>query len=368
MNIKLLAVCLCSLFLCGACIQSEALNSEAAIDGCSGKNVQKSDIDADAKVIYIHVDKSADLSRQELLFQLPEGATISPDQAETADAPPSYDFSRFTRSFTVTSEDKKVQSTYTIHVMLPVDLPSLFRFEELQSNPNYHILYIDKENSNLTWASGNPGYELTFMAKEPTDYPTVQVGDGYQGKAVKLETRSTGSFGAMVKMYIAAGNLFIGTFDLANALKDPRKATNFGLQFYKHPQTLKGRYKYKAGPVYTESGKPQPGLKDRCDIYAIMYEADEVSFMLNGENALTSDKLVSVARLNPADIVEGDEWSTFSLPFELRTGKTIDSKKLIAGKYKLAIVLSSSVDGAYFKGAVGSALYVDELELICKED
>ena len=45
----------------------------------------------------------------------------------------------------------------------------------------------------------------------------------------------------------------------------------------------------------------------------------------------------------------------------------IDDTKLQNGKYKLGIVLSSSVDGAYFRGAVGSTLYVDELELICKE-
>ena len=47
-------------------------------------------------------------------------------------------------------------------------------------------------------------------------------------------------------------------------------------------------------------------------------------------------------------------------------GKTIDSEKLKNGKYKLGIVLSSSLDGAYFKGAVGSTLYVDELEIVCE--
>ena len=64
------------------------------------------------------------------------------------------------------------------------------------------------------------------MANSKTDYPTVQVANGFRGKGVKLETRDTGSFGAMVKMYIAAGNLFIGTFEVGNALTDPRKATN----------------------------------------------------------------------------------------------------------------------------------------------
>ena len=37
------------------------------------------------------------------------------------------------------------------------------------------------------------------MANSRIDYPTVQVANGFKGKAVKLETRNTGDFGAMVK-------------------------------------------------------------------------------------------------------------------------------------------------------------------------
>ena len=48
-------------------------------------------------------------------------------------------------------------------------------------------------------------------------------------------------------------------------------------------------------------------------------------------------------------------------------GRVIDDTKLKNGEYKLGIVFSSSVDGAYFKGAVGSTLYVDEVELICED-
>lgn len=70
--------------------------------------------------------------------------------------------------------------------------------------------YEDKSSENiirrLELASGNPGFELTKMAKTPEDYPTVQVNGGVNGgKCVKLTTKDTGSFGSMVKMYIAAG-------------------------------------------------------------------------------------------------------------------------------------------------------------------
>ena len=35
--------------------------------------------------------------------------------------------------------------------------------------------------------------------------------------------------------------------------------------------------------------------------------------------------------------------------------------------YNLAVVFTSSVDGAYFRGAVGSTLYVDTFKIICED-
>lgn len=258
--------------------------------------------------------------------------------------------------------------------MILAELPTLFSFEKLlATSSEYDILYefepaTSQEISKvLQWSSGNPGFKLTGMANSRTDYPTVQVTNGHKGKAVKLETRDTGDFGAMVKMYIAAGNLFIGTFEVENALTNPRKATNFGFQFYKRPKALKGYYKFKAGDIYSVEGKPQTGKRDKCDIYAVMYEAENNSIMLNGDDVFSSDRLVLLARIDPEDIIESNEWSEFIINFESVKGRTIDNTKLQNGKYKLGIVLSSSIDGAYFKGAVGSTLYVDELELICEE-
>jgi hypothetical protein len=47
----------------------------------------------------------------------------------------------------------------------------------------------------------------------------------------------------------------------------------------------------------------------------------------------------------------------------MNNGKSIDLNKLKNGKYNLAIIMSSSIDGANFNGAVGSTLYVDEMQL-----
>ena len=45
-----------------SCIQDEALNVEAAIDGCSGTNIQLSTINPSSKTASIYVSKSTDLS------------------------------------------------------------------------------------------------------------------------------------------------------------------------------------------------------------------------------------------------------------------------------------------------------------------
>ena len=378
MKIKTLTSCFFLAFAISSCIQNEALNSEAAIDGCTGADVQLANINANEKTVDVYVNKGADLTKQELKFTIPEGAIIRPNQPLSGDIGIIYDFSEGTREFTVTSEDGIYKAVYTINIKL-TELPTSYHFERLlvANNTPYHILYEFAPSTSqgiskvLQWSSGNPGFALTGMAKSPTDYPTVQVEGGYSKKCVKLETKDTGSFGAMVKMYIAAGNLFIGNFDVTKALAGQEgalKATTFGFQFYKHPKTLKGYYKYKAGPVYTENGQPQSGSKDRFDIYAIMYEADDNSFMLDGTNAKTSDKLVYLAQIKANEALETDQWTEFNLPFEPQNNKSIDEQKLQNGKYKLGIIFSSSVEGDHFKGAVGSTLYIDEVELVCEEN
>lgn len=364
-------------FVAMSCIQDEALNSEAAIDACTGADVQFVDINADFKKINIYVHKNADLSAQELIFTIPTGASLTVNEHYPNDVLNVFDFSNesHSRTFTVKSEDEQWEAVYSTKI-IPAELPSSFHFENLlpaTENAPYDIICELEGNSSnvsqaLQWASGNPGFKLTQMADNRTGYPTQQVADGYRGKGLKLTTCDTGSFGATVKMYIAAGNLFIGSFSAADAINNPLQATKFGIQYYKVPQTLTGYYKFKAGDVYTDKGVAQPDIKDRFDIYAVLYEADENSFMLDGSNSLESPNIVSLARISKEEAIETDTWTPFSLDFIPQNNKSIDAGKLKNGKYKLSIVLSSSVDGAHFRGAVGSTLYVDELELISQDN
>ncbi|WP_294549444.1 PCMD domain-containing protein [uncultured Bacteroides sp.] len=376
-----------------SCIQDEGLNVEAAIDGCNGSNIQLSTINTYSKTVSIYVSKATDLSTLEIQFELPEGADIEPVDPAANDHAPKYDFSnskvpvtseqtleQYQRKFRVTSESRTTEAVYMITV-IKSELPTEYHFENIEDGSNkYHIFYefnLQKAEM-LQWASGNPGFNLTGMARSPLDYITIQ-SQGYIGKGAKLETKSTGSFGAGVSMPIAAGNLFIGSFEVGNALKDAMKATKFGFPFYKHPTRLSGYYKFKPGTDYTSFTLGTDGKKnffidasmngkDKGDIYAVLYEADNVEDFLDGYNSLNSPKIVSLARIKSEDVKETSEWIYFDLPFVLQNNKTINDNMLAAGKYKLAIVFSSSVEGAAFKGSVGSTLWIDEVTIHCEED
>lgn len=368
-------------FSLASCIQDEALNQEAAIDGCTGSHIQQATINAENHTIQLYVSGGVNLQRVEIHFELPEGATVAPLTNSRGDEAPFYNFSeKQTRQFKVVSEDQANTAVYQVSLW-QTQLPTKYHFELLSSENPFHVLYELQNDNRLEWASGNPGFKLTGEAKENSlNYPTVQMKDGGSdgGKYVKLETKDTGPFGAMASMYIAAGNLFIGSFDVKSALSNPLTATQFGFPFFEEPVSLEGYYKFQRGAVYEENNTPVPGMQDECDIYGVLYEVDEKVNSLDGGNSLTSDRIVLMARFKadqgaqyePA--VKGDylpekkEWTKFKFPFVARNGKTVDAEKLKKGCYKLAIVFSSSVNGAYFKGAIGSTLCVDEVTLTVK--
>ena len=352
-----------------SCIQNEALNVEAAIDGCSGSDIQQCLIDPNEFTVQLYASRAADPSKININFNLPAGASIVPVQRFTEDGINTYNFKdENPRLFKVTSEDGAFSATYTIRLW-QTEMPFTYDFETLSSDNPYHKFTEDNPSSGtiirrLELASGNPGFELTKMAKAPDGYPTVQVNGGVDGgKCVKLETKDTGSFGSMVKMYIAAGNLFIGSFEVGQALSgNAMKATHFGFPFFYYPLRLEGWYKYKAGPTFSSKGKPVEGRKDECDIYGVLYETDDNVQFLDGSTSLNSPNIVALAR-NIKELPETDIWKQFNFKFEPQNGKSIDPDNLGKGIYKLAIVFSSSVDGAKFEGAVGSTLYIDKVTI-----
>lgn len=385
---KLFILYLLTGVLVTSCIKDEAPNAEADITGISfEENILASthfnlnpsyDDNLKAYPILVKVKEDTPLDKLSPIFELTPGATISPENGSEKD------FSNGKRVYyTVTSEDRNYERVYAISVREQsiTDIPGEFHFEDvrlikglLSSSDKkyyYHELYEEQDGLELTWASGNEGFNWAANNSLTEDYPTVQYDQGKEGKCVKLETRLTGSLGVMVGMPIAAGNLFIGEFDMTNALSSPLKATHFGTPFCYKPLRLKGWYKYKAGEKFYENGG-YTDRKDMMNIYAIFYDGkgidengEPIEITLDGNvpnQNYEHPNMVALALVsNPR---ETDEWEFFDLPFDYeRYGKTIDATKLAKGEYKISIIFASSKDGATFEGAPGSTLLIDEVEL-----
>lgn len=373
MRLKNLIACLFLGFATTSCIQDEALNSEADIESCTvpGDVLNREPIIENNKIT-LYVKKKTDISALAVEFTLTPGATINPESGTVRN------FST-PQSYTVTSEDRKWTKTYTIEVSQTGFTNTVYHFENVAKKDGTKYLYFYETDDNgketMTWASGNPGYALTGALGEENTYPTYQSDNGYTGKCLALTTRRTGFLGNSVNMPLASGNLFIGTFDVMNALQNALTSTRFGMQFEYIPTYLKGYYKYKSGETFYELDKtaadklkPVPGKKDIFNIYAVFYESTDEMETLDGTNVLSEDNpnIIAVARIKDATetgIDPKDQWKEFNLPFTYRTGKTVDPDKLKAGKYNLTIVFASSTRGDYFEGAPNSTLLVDEVEL-----
>ena len=280
-------------------------------------------------------------------------------------------------AYEVTSQDRRWQRRYTLSFVPAADFPEFFGFENHALNsPDPHYFTWFEQNADGTarhfWASGNPGFLLSRYDAKPDEYPTSVEAKGRTGTALRLVTQSTGELGAAFGKPIAAGNLFVGSFDLAGALLNPLSATRFGVPVMRIPTRFSGYYKWQPGEVFTNAQRkaaqgPAPDGKDAPRIYAVAYrnvDAQGNAVTLDGSNILSSPLVVAVALLDDFTVTglqESSAWVHFDLPFARRA--PIDDRLLDRHGYSLALVFTSSRDGAEFAGAVGSTLLVDDCRL-----
>jgi hypothetical protein len=78
----------------------------------------------------------------------------------------------------------------------------------------------------------------------------------------------------------------------------------------------------------------------------------------------TSPQVVALAIV--PDIDDTPEWTHFDIDFIYK--KEVDAQKLKNMGYSMAIVSSSSVEGASFMGAIGSTLWVDKFRITCEKE
>jgi len=367
---KIFPILLIAVF--ASCIKPEAANSEADIiavtlpDGYTGRATE---IFNDS--IAIHLSNNVYFKFLAPEFKLTPGATILPESGTIRSF---YS----TVYYEVTSENGQWTKRYAVTAdwAAAPDENTAYEFENVKMDnlERYQIFYEknDEGQEKFSWASGNSGYALTGAASSYQEYPLYQSDNGVSGKCACLTTCTTGTFGPMVGMPLAAGSLFIGSFDLATAVTAPLKATHFGMQWDAVPVKMTGKFKYTPGSEFYVKDASAPGGKrldptrhDKCNIYAVFFESTKEMPYLDGENSLSENNpnIISTAVLPEKDALGSTDWKEFSLEFVAREGKTVDAVKMKEGKYSLAIVMTSSADGNKFEGAVGSCLLVDNIHI-----
>ena len=364
-----------------SCMKDEPLNAECDIEQVilhtpnvdevffNGTDSVKHVLYSDDAVTF-NVRRKAPVEGISLEFKITEGATIERLTEGTgfeADVPVHY---------RVTSQDGQWHRDYAITVSPePVHVVSsviAYDFENFELEPKqgkYYIWHNERLDGTFgnDWATGNPGFKLSMPSAAPENYPTSPI-DGMDGKALKLVTRDTGPFGAMAKMRLAAGNFFLGEFDVSQALSNAMTATRFGIPFNLKPVRFTGYYQYQPGPKFQDkAGKEVPGRVDEGSVYAVFYrnhDAEGNPVRLMGDNVLTSPLIVGIAKVK--QLPATDEWTPFDVEFEYDSD--IDMQLLANKGYNLAVVFSSSADGAIFEGAIGSCLLIDKVRLYCQTE
>lgn len=382
---KMIAAALIGSSTLTSCFKDEPLNAECDIeqayihvDNPLGMFFQQTDtlvnVLSTAEDINFVVRKATDLTSLAPIFNLTPGATIYPDNGSE------QDFSNGPVVYTTTSEDGKYKRNYRVNFIFSKDMLE-YNFENFALNTNapankYYVWTdLDDEGNPLNnWATGNPGYRMAKVSALPEEYPTVPCSEEGHETCVKLTTCETGPFGSRMKMPIAAGNMFLGEFDMGKALVANEAgvkgvlATKFGTPIGSQPVSFSGFYKYKRGEVFTDKNGEVKDNKDYGSIYAVFYDNHDANgepFVLHGDDVLSSDQIISIANIGQID--DTPEWTAFNLNFQLQPGKAIDPVKLANRGYNLAIVSSSSINGATFEGAIGSTLWIDNFSIKCAE-
>ncbi len=402
----LAALTACSVML-GACIADEPLNAECDVEQVSlhldhPTSVFYHDYDtlvtvpSSSNSVQFTLRSYADIGSVPVTFTISEGATLrhvsdNGDETEFVNGSLLDLSDEQVQRFVVSSQDGAWSRSYTLCALheQPSGGDMQFTFEDyaLDSSGKYYVWNADGNAAAVftdgQWKNGNPGFKLSMSSAQPLEYPSTPVVDGGPdgSDCVKLETKDTGAFGRMVNMRIASGSLFNGEFDVGSALSDARAATRFGSPFRYIPRVMQCWVKWVPGDTFQDrDGNAVEGVVDEPDFYVVVYrntDEDGNQVMLDGDDVLSSPYIVGMGRLAhhynadgsdqlSADPIHGltDQWQEVEL--EVTYTEEIDEEVLANNGYSMVIDFASSWQGAYFQGAVGSKLYIDDVTLYCE--
>ncbi len=373
-------------FLLTSCIKDEEANKEcdilsAWVEGDQYKewfyqpetDMRVNEVLYATNTITFTVKSMISLPKIPLHFNITPGATIQPANGSE------QDFRNGPVTYTVTSQDGSWKREYKV-IFREAEFPTDYNFENFELTTydlfiikcSYYSWYeFDSKGNKINlWATGNQGFGMGNSNLKPEEYPTVPDANGYEGKCVKMQTLNAGKMAEAVHKYIAAGNLFIGAFDVNSALTNSLASTKMGnnYTFTTEPIKVTGYYKYQPGAEYRDAeNNIVPNKTDEADAYAVLYRnIDEEGnpVVLDGGNVLNSKYVVSKARVE--SLPPTNDWKPFEMVF--KDVAPINPDILSYRGYNLALVFSSSKEGANFCGAIGSTLYIDKVVISLEKE
>lgn len=374
MKFKYLSIISAIILGVSSCIKDEPLNRETDI--LSFKILDDSYVDDNPDTqtgeVFVYVTDDINLEKVKTEITISPGATITPASGVE------QDFSKGPLTYKVVSEDGNYTKNYLVTLVRLSTLDLKFDFEDWkQTNMGYYDMQIKTSEGFLVkmWDSGNPGIAIVNKGKEFPTRPSATT-EAYSGKyAAKLETSYGGVKIGSIQIPIFSGSLFYGRFSLAEGIGEPRKCLHLGRlhpQKQGKPLTFTGYYKYKKGSpyVYLENGQEirTDEIDDAFSLYAVLFKVtkgESYNEYLDGITILNSEKIVARADWKPATASQTDElvekgFTKFTIPF-----KYSEELNYNIYDYKLTIMFASSKDGNEYKGALGSTLIVDDVEIIC---
>ena len=345
--------------LLASCIKDEPPFREADIvkfslpDSVMGSAIYGSD------VITVMVYDTTGFANKKIAptIEVSEGATVYPNSGD------SVLLDNYRVIYDVKPQDGGRSKSYLVEVV-PFD-SLVYDFERWDSIP-----YLNGKRSYFrltdpTWINGNVGIAIIYSNNTP--YPTRVTTDSHSGKYAALMETLKGK--AIFKAPLFAGSLYRGTLKLDYA--NPSKSAKFGQilpKYFGKPMSFKGFYKYSPGAIFVEPDekfnlKEVKDKVDECDIYAVLFRVTKGAAgkdeYLDANEIKVSDKVAAIAQLQ--DCSAKKDYTEFDIPFVYKEKLDYDQYD-----YKMAVSFTSSKEGAFFRGAIGSVLIVDDVEVVCE--
>lgn len=317
------------------------------IPGQTGSSV----INNDSLTVVVTIpDTMTDFMLEPSEISLSNFATVMPEVGQVQDFSSPVDYS-------VTAEDGSI-SIYEVSVLRGGSQPQL-------ANASFEDWYTESvafstveqpgiDATSTIWGTANRGLAL----------------GGAPGNTSKQERNNTNyvkmeSVAAPALVRIAAATIFTGKFtDDFPSINDPKSNITLGTPFSARPLSFSFSYTYQPGPN-NEDGDGKPlAYGDQCDIYLFLENRDgaEVkrvgtAWFRNGLSVSEWSKENVTIKYGPLDA--SDPWYDYAQPPQGEVWG--DGTETIT---HITILATSSFEGDFFNGAIGSTMELDDIELL----